>query len=158
MGMGSGCYSEVRLTVSRADIEQEIVSRAEAWMASAGLAVTFAGANCDLNAPLGWAIRQAGGSVTTPSLVTSTDVQTVAAADYDMLLDLAELRTLQSILANFSAVDKKAGPVELKSSQLGERIERRIAQLRAWLATAYGIGGSATLTTGVLNLNFAEAS
>ncbi len=128
------------MSATRADIEQEVVSRTEAWLVSAGLAVTYTGANADLNAALGWAIRQAGGTVVAPSLVTSADVGTVASADYDKFLDLAELRTLQSILANFSGVDKKAGPVELKSSQLGERIERRIAQLNAWLATAYGIG------------------
>jgi len=129
------------MTTTRADIEQEIVSRTEAWLTSAGFAVTYAGANADLNASIGWAIRQAGGTVSAPSLVTSDDVGTVAASDYDMLLDLAELRTLESVLANFSAVDKKAGPVELKSSQLAERIERRISQLRSWLASAYGIGG-----------------
>lgn len=131
---------------TRADIEQEIVSRTEAWLTSAGFAVTFTGANADLNAAIGWAIRQAGGTVDAPSLVTSTDAQTVAAADYDLLLDLAELRALESILANFSGVDKKAGPVELKSSQLAERMERRIAQLRTWLATAYGFGGSSALS------------
>lgn len=138
------------MTVSRADIEQELVSRAEAWLTSAGLAVTFAGANADLNNPIGWAIRQAGGSVASPSLVTSTDVQTVAAADYDFFLDLAELRTLENILANFSGVDKKAGPVELKSSQLADRIAARIAYLRASLAAVYSYGGygafSVTLT------------
>ena len=127
---------------TRADIEQEIVSRASAWLTSAGLAVTFAGANADLNASIGWAIRQAGGTVAAPSLVTSTDVQTVAAADLDLLYDLAELRTLQNILASYALVDAKAGPVEAKSSQLADRIERRIAQLRGWLSAAYGYGGS----------------
>lgn len=126
---------------TRADIEQELVSRAEAWLVSAGLAVTYAGANADLNAPIGWAIRTAGGSVVAPSLVTSDDVATVPTADYDFFLDLAELRTLQSILANFSGVDKKAGPVELKSSQLGDRIAKRISQLEYWLAAQYGFGG-----------------
>jgi hypothetical protein len=120
------------------------------------MAVTYAGANADLNASIGWAIRQAGGTVSAPSLVTSTDAQTVADADYDLLLDLAELRTLESVLANFSGVDKKAGPVELKSSQLGERIERRIAQLRAWLSSEYGIGVTTSLTSGVLTLDITE--
>jgi len=128
------------VATTRADIEQELVSRAEAWLTAAGFAVTFAGANADLNAPLGWAIRQAGGTVAAPALVTTTDVQTVAAADLDMLMDLAELRTLQNVLASYALVDAKAGPVEAKSSQLADRIERRINQLRAWVATAYGIG------------------
>lgn len=131
---------------TRADIEQEVVSRAEAWLAAAGLAVTYAGANADLNAPIGWAIRQAGGAVGAPSLVTSDDVATVTDTDYDKLLDLAELRTLQNVLSNLRSVDKKAGPAEIKSSQLAERVERRIAQLNTWLLSEYGIGGSSTLS------------
>jgi hypothetical protein len=131
---------------TRADIEQELVSRAEAWLTAASMAVTYAGANADLNSPIAWAIRQAGGSVTAPALVTSTDVQTVADADYDKLLDLAELRTLQSILGSYALVDAKAGPVEAKSSQLAERIERRIAELKAWLKSEYNIGGSSVLS------------
>lgn len=138
------------MATTRADIEQEVVARAEAWLVSAGMAVTFAGANADLNAPLGWAIRQAGGTVVAPSLVTSTDVQTVASADYDKFLLLAELRTLQNILASYSLVDAKAGPVEAKASQLADRIERRIAAIRGELASVYSYGGfgafSITLT------------
>ena len=110
------------------------------------MAVTYAGSNADLNAPIGWAIRQAGGTVAAPSLVTSTDVQTVDSADIDMLMDLAELRTLQNILASYALVDAKAGPVEAKSSQLADRIERRINQLRVWLASAYGIGSAAAFS------------
>ena len=126
---------------TRADIEQELVSRAEAWLTAASMAVTFAGSNADLNAALGWAIRQAGGTVASPSLVTSTDVQTVDSADLDFLYDLAELRMLQSILANYAKVDKKAGPVELKSSQLFDQIRARIGDLRGWLSATYSYGG-----------------
>lgn len=138
------------MATTRADIEQEIVSRAEAWLTSASMAVTFAGVNADLNSPIAWAIRQAGGTVAAPSLVTSTDVQTVDSADLDMLMDLAELRTLQNILASYSLVDAKAGPVEAKASQLADRIERRIAQLRAWLSSEYGIGGSTAFSVALV--------
>lgn len=141
---------------TRADIELEVVSRTSAWLANVGFAVTVAGANADLNSPIAWAIRQAGGTVATPALVANADVATVAAANFDLLLDLAELRTLENVLANFALVDAKAGPVEAKSSQFADRIERRIAQLRSWLATAYGIGGTTLVSGGVLTLNFGE--
>ena len=141
---------------TRADVEQELVSRASAWLTSASMAVTYAGANADLNAPIGYAIRIAGGTVAAPSLVTSTDVATVANADLDLLLDVAELRTLENILAHYALVDAKAGPVEAKSSQLADRLERRIAQIRTWLAVAYGIGGTTRLTSGVLTLDMIE--
>lgn len=125
---------------TRADIEQEMIARAAAQLIAVGMdGSTVDGSNLSLNAPIGWAIRQAGGSVAAPSLVTDTDVATVT--DYDLLLDLAELRTLQSVLGGFTAVDLKAGPVEIKGSQTASLIERRIAQLQSWLGQAYGIGG-----------------
>jgi len=141
---------------TRADIEQELVSRASAWLTSASMAVTFAGANADLNAPIGYAVRIAGGTVAAPSLVTDADVGTVTSANLDLLLDVAELRTLENILAHYSLVDAKAGPVEAKASQLADRLERRIATLRTWLAQAYGIGGVTRLTAGVLTLDIIE--
>lgn len=141
---------------TRANIEAELVSRAEAWLTAASMAITTAGSNADLNGPIGYGIVVAGGTVSDRSLVTSTDVQTVASDDYDLMVAAAELRMLESVLANYALVDAKAGPVEAKSSQLADRIEKRIAWLRGWLSITYGIGGSATLTTGVLNLNFAE--
>jgi hypothetical protein len=141
---------------TRAQIEQEIVNRAEAWMTNAGFAVTFAGANADLNSPLAWAIRQAGGSVTNIALVADADVSTVASEDLDLLLDMAELRTLENVLANFVLVDAKAGPVEAKASQFADRLERRIAALRGWIAITYGIGGTTQLTGGVLTLDILE--
>jgi hypothetical protein len=141
---------------TRAQIEQEIVNRAEAWMTNAGFAVTFAGANADLNSPLAWAIRQAGGSVTNIALVADADVSTVASEDLDLLLDMAELRTLENVLANFVLVDAKAGPVEAKASQFADRLERRITALRGWIATTYGIGGTTQLTGGVLTLDILE--
>jgi hypothetical protein len=126
---------------TRSDIELELVQRASAWLTAASMAVTYAGANASLNAPIGWAIRQSDGTVAAPALVTDADVATLDSADLDQLLDLAELRTLENVLANYALVDAKAGPVEAKSSQLADRLERRINQLRSWIAQAYGIGG-----------------
>lgn len=128
------------MTITRANVEAEIVSRVGAWMTAASLAVTVAGANASLNSPIGWAIRLAGGTVVAPSLVTDTDVQTVTDANLDKLYDLAELRTLESVLSNYTGVDKKAGPVELKSSQLGDRLLGAIDRKRAQIAADYGIG------------------
>lgn len=126
---------------TRADVETDLVSRIGAWMVAAGLdGATVDGSNLSLNSAIGWAIRQAGGTVTSPSAVADADVQTVT--DYDLLTGLAELRALESVLGNYTAVDKKAGPVELKSSQLGDLIVRRIAQLTQWLRDTYSIGAA----------------
>lgn len=128
------------MTITRANAEAEIVARVGAWMTAAGLAVTTAGANASLNSPIGWAIRLSGGSVSAPALITSTDVQTVADADLDKFYDLAELRTLETVLSNYTGVDKKAGPVELKSSQMGDRLLAVLDRKRAQIAADYGIG------------------
>jgi hypothetical protein len=133
------------MATTRATFEAELVSRAEAWLTAASMAVTFAGSNADLNSPLGWAIRQAGGTVA-GATVADGDVATVDSADLDLMYDLAELRMLQSILANYAKVDKKAGPVELKSSQLFDQIRARIASLREWLSSTYSYGGYAAFS------------
>ncbi len=139
------------MALTRSDIETELVQRTGHWLTAGGLdGTTINGSNLSLNAPIGWAIRTVGGTVVAPSLVTSTDVQTVAAADYDKFLLLAELRTLQNVLASYALVDAKAGPVEAKASQLADRIERRIGDIKGELSYTYGYGGygafSLTLT------------
>ncbi len=120
------------------------------------MAVTIVGTNASLNDAIGWAIRQAGGTVASLALVTDADVATVATTDLDKLIDLAELRTLEAILANFSAVDKKAGPVEIKSSQFADRILALLNLKRAAIAVAYGIGTTNLISGGVLTLSFGE--
>lgn len=130
------------MSYSRANLETILIARVGAWLTAAALdGATVDGTNASLNDPIGWAIRTSGGTVAAPALVTDADVATVASADLDQLIDLAELRTLESVLSNFTGVDKKAGPVELKSSQMADRLERRIVALRAAIGLTYGIGG-----------------
>lgn len=142
---------------TRADIELELVSRVGGWLTKVGLdGTTVDGTNASLNGPIRYGIVTSSGTVTNPSLVTDADVHTVPGADLDQLYDLAELRSLENALSHFSSVDKKAGPVEVKSSQFADRLAKRIADLRSSIAIAYGIGGTARLTGGALTLNFAE--
>lgn len=144
------------MALTRANTEAILVQRLGAWLTNAGLATTIVGTNASLNDPIGYAIRIAGGAVASYALVTDADLATVADADLDMLLDVAELRALENVLSNFTLVDAKAGPVEAKSSQFADRLERVIARKRAQLAQRYGIEGAATMTTGVISLNFTE--
>lgn len=127
--------------LTRANVELILIARVGAWLTSAGLdGVTVSGSNESLNDPIGWAIRQAGGTVSNPAFVTDADVQTVASVDLDKLLDLAEYRVLLSVLSNNTATDIKAGPVEIKDSQFGAALLARIAALRTQIAADYGIG------------------
>jgi hypothetical protein len=144
------------LSLTRAQFEEIMVQRVGGWLTNAGLPVTIVGSNAAMNDPLGYAIRVAGGTVTSYALVADADVATVGETNLDKLLDVAELRTLENVLSNFTLVDAKAGPVEAKSSQFADRLERVIARLRSQLAVRYGIESSATMTTGVISLNFTE--
>ena len=144
------------MSLTRANVESILVQRVGAWLTKASLATTSAGSNQSLNDPIGYGIRIAGGTVTSYALVADADVATVADADLDKMLDVAELRALENILGNLVLVDAKAGPVEAKSSQFATLLERTINRLRAQLAIRYGIEASATMTTGVITLGFAE--
>jgi hypothetical protein len=144
------------MALSRANVESILVQRIGGWLTNAGLATTIAGANQSLNDPLGYAIRVAGGTVTSYALVVDADVSTVADANLDKLLDVAELRALENVLSNYALVDAKAGPVEAKSSQFADRLMKVIDRLRAQLAVRYGIEGTVGITTGVISLNFTE--
>jgi hypothetical protein len=141
------------MSLTRAQFEAIMVQRIGGWLANAGLPITVIGTNEALNDPLGYAIRIAGGTVTSYALVADADVATVADAKLDMLLDLAELRALENVLSNFALVDVKAGPVEAKQSQFADRLERVIARLRSQIAVRYGIDYS---DDWCISLNFTE--
>lgn len=142
---------------TRADIELELVSRVGGWLTFVGLdGTTVNGTNASLNGPIRYGIVTSDGTVINPSLVIDADVATVASADLDQLYDLAELRSLENALSQFTGVDKKAGPVEIKSSQFADRLAKRITDLRSSIAITYGIGGATMLSGGALTLNFAE--
>ena len=146
------------MATTRAQVETILIRRAGKWLIAAGLdGTTISGSNVDLNDPLGFAIRACGGTVASIASVADADLATVPDSDLDKLLDIAELRTLESILGNYRLVDAKAGPVEAKASQLADRLERAIARLRSQLAIRYGIEGS-SLSAGVIMLSIAETN
>jgi hypothetical protein len=144
------------LSLTRAQVETILVRRIGGWLSNANLAITVAGSNADLSDPIAYGVRIADGTVADYSAVTTADIATVADADLDKMLDVAELRALENVLSNFALVDAKAGPVEAKSSQFADRLMKVIDRLRAQLAQRYGIEGSPTITTGVISLNFTE--
>lgn len=130
------------MALTRANVEVILISRLSNLLTEAGLdGTTNDGTNTDLNDPIGWAIRQADGSVDDFTLVDDTDVARVGSGDYDKLLDLAEYRTLENISGNLDEVDIKSGPFEQKYSQLADRVEKRLERVRAHLEKTYDFGG-----------------
>ncbi len=144
------------MALTRANIEAVLVRRCGRLLTAAGLdSTTISGANADLNDPIGWAIRQCAGTVASLVLVADTDIATVAESDLDKLLDLAELRTLESIQENNDLVDIQSDDQRKAWAALGTRLELIIARKRASVARIYGTL-QGTLTAGTINLSFQQ--
>ncbi len=129
------------MALTRAQFESILLARCGKQLTAASLdGVTANGSNPDLNDPLGFAIRQAGGSVADPSAVADADLSGFAASSYDKLFDLGEYRTLENISGNLDLVDIQEGPHKENLSQLAAQVEKRLARLEKTLQTKhYGL-------------------
>jgi hypothetical protein len=123
---------------TRANVEAITVQRIGGMMQVAGMDITTVdGTNTNLNDPIGWSVRKLGGLTLNPTSVTSAEVEAIA--NEDALLDLVELRTLESILTNYSLVDSKVGPREESYDQLAKRLLILIPQKRAQIESEHDI-------------------
>lgn len=143
------------MALSRANIEFLMVARLAPLLEAAGLAVTVAGSNADLNGPIGRAVRDLGHTVTSAILVADADVAQITTTQTGEFLDACELHALEAILGNLDDVDISVGPRSEKLSQLAMQVERKINRLLAAMGTAYGYG-MATPEVGYIMHDFAE--
>lgn len=143
------------MSITRAQVEAELISRRLAMLKAVDMDTTSQGANPDLNSPIAYAVRQCGGTVASLSAVTSGDVQTVDEADIDKLLDLAEYRLLMNIKGRWAKVDISSGPFSQSLSQFSKDLDADIFEKKASLQSSYGFGGG-SLQVGVIDLSFAE--
>lgn len=144
------------MSLTRANVETILVRRCGSLLTAAGLdGTTLDGTNVDLNDPIGYALREMGYTVDDITAVADDDVSSVSTANYDKLLDLSELRTLENIQGNLDEVDITLGPRKEALGQLPDRLEKRIERLEAKVRKVYGIGVG-TITAGVIKLDFAE--
>lgn len=128
------------MALTRAQCETILIARTGKLLTAASLdGVTANGSNPDLNDPLGYAIRQCGGSVADPSMVADSDLSGFSASTYDKLFDLAEYRTLENIAGNLDLVDISEGPHRESFGQLGDRVEKRLTRLQIKLREDYGL-------------------
>lgn len=143
------------MSITRAQVEAELISRRLAMLKAVDMDTTSQGANPDLNSPIAYAVRQCGGTVASLSAVTSGDVQSVDEADIDKLLDLAEYRLLMNIKGRWAKVDISSGPFSQSLSQFSKDLDADIFEKKASLQSSYGFGGG-SLQVGVIDLDFAE--
>lgn len=143
------------MSLTRAAAESILVKRLGKLLTEAGLdGTTVDGSNADLNDPIGWALRQAGYTVADVTAVADSDLVSLATADTDKLLDLAELRALENISGNWAGVDIRVGERQESYNQFRIAIEERIARKEKQILRDYGIGAS-SLETGLLTFDFA---
>jgi hypothetical protein len=144
------------MAITRANVEAILVRRVGKKLTAAGLdGTTVTGANADLNDPIGWALRQAGYAVASIVAVADADLANVAIDDTDKILDLAELRTLESVHENLNLVDFRLGPRAESLSQLAEQVEKEIARKRSCVQREYGMG-LGSISGGAISLEFQE--
>jgi hypothetical protein len=87
---------------------------------------------------IGWAVRMLGYPTTSITVVEDSEVGAVTTAKLDALLDLAELRTLESIVTNFTQVNLSTGPVTEALGDLAKRATELAKQKRANAALQWG--------------------
>ena len=124
------------MTITRIEIEQVLDRRLGSFLAEAGMTVQD-GVNPWLTDPLRWALTALGYSVASITAVTDGDLAGMAAAHTEALLDLAELRTLEAVQTNLTAVDVTAGPLGERRSQLADRLSETIAERRKVYGSRY---------------------
>lgn len=143
------------MALTRSQLETVLVRRLGPWLTYVSLDTTITGSNPALADPIAMALLSAGYTVANITNPANTDLSTVPATDYNKLLDLAELRTLETILQAFTDFDTKGLNYEDRDDQLGQRIEKAIQRKRALVQSKYGLE-AAVPQTGTIDLNFQQ--
>jgi hypothetical protein len=144
------------MAITRANVEAFLVKRCGSLLTAAGMdGTTVSGSNADLNDPIGYAIRKCGGTVAALASVADSDLAGIDSADYDQLIDIAELRTLESIEGNLDDVDISVGSRRESLNQLAAQVAKKIDRKREQVERAYGVNVG-VLEAGVVSLGFQE--
>jgi len=117
------------VSVTRVEVEQILHRRCGQYLTEAGMSVQD-GVNPWLTDPLRWALAMLGIESASIVAVTDTDLANVTRGQVDALLDLAELRALESVLTNLTDVKVSAGPLSVNASELPDRLATIIATKR----------------------------
>jgi hypothetical protein len=120
-----------------ADVTAVVTDRCGAYLQQAQIETGETGAP-SVNQAVAWALRALGYPVASLRMATDAEVLAVGAAQVDALLDLVELRTLESVQTNLTAVKVSAGPVEEDYNHLADRLAKIVNEKRANCAARHG--------------------
>lgn len=125
------------MSITRIEIEQIIQLRIGRFLSETGMSVQD-GVNPWLTDPLRWSLAMLGYVTASFTSVTDSDLAAVVSGHVEALLDLCELRMLESIQTNLASVDVTAGPLQEKRSQLATALAEIITERRKIYGARHG--------------------
>lgn len=131
--------------VTPADVEEIVGNRYAALLAQAR-ALAGDAFTPSIEQAIAWAVRGLGYPAESLRYVTPAELAAVSADRLDALLDLTELRMLESIQTGFTAVTVKAGPVQEDYNHLADRLDKIVVEKRKNVAARHGRWLAVTLT------------
>jgi hypothetical protein len=127
--------------LTRAVLESILIRRCGRRMAFAKLdGITQNGTNLDLNDPIREGLDSIGVTAANAINVADSDLATISGKRLSQILDVAELRVLESILGNWDEFDQARGIDRQDLGKMGEAIRTRVNDLQARLMKLYGVG------------------
>ena len=145
------------MTVTRANVEAVLVKRCGQLMQAASMdGISCAGANLDMNDPIGGALRRLGYVVASMAAVTDTDVAQVSDVKLDALLDLAEVRVLENVISHLDDATVYSGMSG--SSRMASRvrqIQAMVDRKRSYVEREHKLG-LGQLEVGVVQFDFVQ--
>ena len=119
-----------------AEVEGVLTLRLGGYLSEAGMVVA-SGSNPNLVDPISWALRMLALAPAALGTVTDADVALATSDKLDALLDLAELRTLESLRTNLIGINATVGPVSEERASIAERLAKWLPMRRAQVAAMH---------------------
>lgn len=96
---------------TRNEVETVVQRRLAGFLRRAKMTTAPHEDNEHLADPIGWALRRLGYAPASLATITDDDLAGLVAGHIDALLDLAELRAIESMITNLDNVSTQTGPV-----------------------------------------------
>jgi hypothetical protein len=126
------------MALTRANADTILLRRVAGLMDKAGIDSDGSAGTLTLGDGLAWALRMLGYTPASYTTVVDGDLDDVASSSIDALLDLAELRVLESISTMYASVTSKVGPLEERLSDLAGSIQALLVRKRAMVSAMHG--------------------